>query len=97
MLDAETGVAPWGAPSAAALSVQPAVAGGVVFVGAEDGTVSAFDAAGCGELSCGPLWGVDTGDTAITGTPGVNQGRLYVGAGNRLLAYGLPPRRRPDL
>jgi outer membrane protein assembly factor BamB len=90
VLDAATGATRWTA-AAGSLRLQPAVAGGVVFTGAEDGTVQAFDAAGCGEALCGPRWDVDTGDAPITGAPAVNQGRLYVGTGDgRLLAYGLP-------
>jgi outer membrane protein assembly factor BamB len=66
------------------------VAGGVVFAGADDGTVRAFDAAGCGAPSCAPLWSDATG-SATTGAPAVNQGRLYVGtADGRVVAYGLP-------
>jgi outer membrane protein assembly factor BamB len=90
VLDAATGALKWAA-GAGSVRVQPAVAGGVVFTGAQDGTVMAFAAAGCGQPFCGPLWTVDTGDAAITGAPAVNQGRLYVGtADDRLLAYGLP-------
>lgn len=90
VLDAGTGAPQWTA-AAGSLRVQPAVAGGLVFTGAEDGTVMAFDAAGCGNPSCDPLWSVDAGDTSISGAPAVNQGRLYVGTGDgRLLAYGLP-------
>jgi outer membrane protein assembly factor BamB len=89
VLDAATGALKWAA-GAGSVRVQPAVAGGVVFTGAQDGTVMAFDAAGCGQPFCVPLWTVDTGDAAITGAPAVNQGRLYVGTGDgRLLAYGL--------
>jgi outer membrane protein assembly factor BamB len=90
VLDAATGATEWTAP-AGSLGVQPAVAGGLVFTGAQDGTVMAFDATGCGAPSCGALWNVDSGDVAITGAPAVNQGRLYVGTSDsRLLAYGLP-------
>jgi outer membrane protein assembly factor BamB len=90
VLDAATGATRWTAATGP-LRVQPAVAGGVVFTGAEDGTVMAFDAAGCGAASCAPLWSVDTGDASITGAPAVNQGRLYVGTSDsRVLAYALP-------
>jgi PQQ-like domain len=90
VLDAATGALKWAA-GAGSVRIQPAVAGGTVFTGAEDGRVMAFDAFGCGQPFCPPLWNVDTGDAAITGAPAVNQGRLYVGtADGRLLAYGLP-------
>jgi outer membrane protein assembly factor BamB len=90
VLDAATGATAWKARTGS-LRVQPAVAGGVVFTVGEDGKLTAFDAAGCGQPRCHPLWSADTGDSPITGAPAVNQGRLYAGTGDsRLLAYGLP-------
>jgi outer membrane protein assembly factor BamB len=66
---------------------QPAVAGGVVFAGAEDGAVSAYPAAGCGAATCAPVWSTSTG-SALTGGPVVANGQLYVGTGDgRLVAY----------
>jgi outer membrane protein assembly factor BamB len=62
----------------------------VVFTGSADGTVRAFNAAGCAASVCGQLWADSTG-SEITGAPAVNQGQLYVGtADGRLIAYGLP-------
>jgi outer membrane protein assembly factor BamB len=72
------------------LSVQPAVAGGVVFVAGTGGELAAFDAAGCGAPPCAPLWTGSVGST-ITGSPAVSNGQLYVGtADGRLVAFGLP-------
>lgn len=57
----------------------PAVADGVVYVGAFDGRVYAFDAAGCGAPTCRPLWRGVTGGS-IESTPTVVAGVLYVGS-----------------
>jgi outer membrane protein assembly factor BamB len=66
---------------------QPAVAGGVVFVGTDGGTVDAVVAAGCGAATCPAVWSADVG-AAVTGAPVVTGGRLFVGTGDgRLLAY----------
>ena len=43
------------------LDSSPAVANGVVFVGAFDGKLYAFDADGCGRATCTPLWTGATG------------------------------------
>lgn len=70
--------------------VQPAVAGGVVYVAGDSGVLHAFDAAGCGAPTCEPLWSYDLG-AAITGAPAVNAGQVYVGtADGRVVAFGLP-------
>jgi outer membrane protein assembly factor BamB len=69
--------------------VQPAVAGGVVFVGDGGGFVRAFDAAGCGGPFRLPSWLVGLG--AITGAPAVSNGQLYVGTQDgHLVAFRLP-------
>jgi outer membrane protein assembly factor BamB len=66
---------------------QPAVAGGVVFVGTDGGTVDAVAAAGCGAATCPAVWSADVG-AAVTGAPAVSGGRLLVGTGDgRLLAF----------
>lgn len=89
VLDAADGSLLWEAQAGDALRVQPAVAGGLVFTGADDGSVQAFAAGGCGAATCDPLWSAATG-SRITGAPAVSNGRLYVGtADGRLVAYGL--------
>jgi outer membrane protein assembly factor BamB len=79
----------WSAATDDQLWVQPAVAGGVVYVGSLDGTVSAFDAAGCGAPTCAPLWSADAG-APVTGGLAVYNGRLYVGTAAALVGYALP-------
>jgi outer membrane protein assembly factor BamB len=72
------------------LSLQPAVAGAVVFVAGTGGELAAFDAAGCGSPPCTSLWTASVG-SQITGSPAVSNGQLYVGtADGRLVAFGLP-------
>lgn len=73
------------------LSLQPAVAGGVVSVAGTGGELAAFDATGCASSSCAPLWTGSVG-SQISGSPAVSNGRLYVGtADGRLVAFGLTP------
>jgi outer membrane protein assembly factor BamB len=70
---------------------QPSVGGRVVFtVGSDDGSIEAYDAGGCGAATCQPLWTGDVGP-AITGSPAVANGRVYVSTpGNDVVAFGLP-------
>ena len=63
--------------------VQPAVAGGVVYVGRGDGTVAAFSTSPEPLLGRPPLWSTNAG-SAITGAPAVSDGRLYVGTADGL-------------
>ena len=77
-------------PDNGAPVLQPAVAGGVVYLAGEGGVLYAFDAAGCGAATCEPLWSASV-DSEITGAPAVSNGRVYVGtADGRLVAFGLP-------
>jgi outer membrane protein assembly factor BamB len=81
----------WVGSTDSRITQQPAVAGGVVFVGTASGEVTAFNAAGCGSTVCGTLWSGSTG-SEITGAPAISNGQLYVGtADGRLIAYGLQP------
>jgi hypothetical protein len=90
-LDAATGTVLWrGATgSGAAITAQPASAGGVVFTGSEDGRVSAFDASGCGSPTCGTLWSTSVG-ARIGSPPIVSNGQVYVANANGLTAFRLP-------
>jgi hypothetical protein len=65
----------------------PIVAGGVVFIGSEDG-VFAYDADGCGASTCDPLWSAPSprGATALA----ESNGRLLVLDEAGMTAYGLP-------
>ena len=62
-----------------------AVAGGVVYVGREDGVVEAFAAAGCGAATCPSLTSVGTGGTVLQ--LAVSQGRLFVGSIDTVTAF----------
>jgi outer membrane protein assembly factor BamB len=71
-------------------ALQPAVAGGVVFVGTDAGDVAAYPAAGCGAATCPSLWRRDVG-APVTGAPAVSAGRVYVGASpDKVVAFALP-------
>jgi outer membrane protein assembly factor BamB len=61
------------------LQSSPAVANGVVYVGAFDGKLYAFDANGCGQATCQPLWTGATGGH-IESTPTVSGGVAFVGS-----------------
>jgi hypothetical protein len=58
--------------------LQPAVAGGLVFVAGQAGSLQAYSADGCGDTLCNALWSYATG-SAATGAPAVDQGHLVVG------------------
>jgi outer membrane protein assembly factor BamB len=70
----------------------PAVVGGVVYIGANDSNLYAFDAAGVTNCSgtpkvCAPLWTGPTGE-GIFSSPAVVGGVVYVGADdNKLYAF----------
>ncbi len=88
-----TGTAParictplWTAPTSGIVISSPAVAGGVVYVGSDDGMLYAFDAAGrdatctgTQSRTCSPLWKARTG-LGIESSPAVANGVVYVGS-----------------
>ena len=63
----------------------PAVAGGVVYLGAQDGKLYAFDATGSAPscsgspATCSPLWTATT-DGPVVSSPAVKNGVVYVGS-----------------
>jgi outer membrane protein assembly factor BamB len=61
------------------LMSSPAVANGVVYVGAYDHKLYAFAAHGCGQAFCDPLWTGAT-DGTIESSPTVAGGVVYVGS-----------------
>ncbi len=63
----------------AILESSPAVAHGLVYVGAYDGKVYAFKASGCGRSTCDPVWTGTTGGS-IESTATVVNGVLYIGS-----------------
>jgi outer membrane protein assembly factor BamB len=71
----------------------PAVSNGVVYVGADDGKLYAFDAhgvtncTGASPKTCAPLWTAATGGPVIS-SPAVANGVVYVGSNdNKLYAF----------
>jgi len=77
----------WEAAAGGVPTGQPAVAGGVVYVGTDTGAVDGFHAAGCGAPACAPLWSTGLG-SEITAGPIVAGGKLTVGtADGRLVTF----------
>ena len=74
----------WTAATGSEIEATPAVVNGVVYVGAIDGTLFGFDAAGSTGCSgtpvktCAPLWKAATG-SPLSGSPAVANGVVYVG------------------
>jgi outer membrane protein assembly factor BamB len=75
----------WTALTGNAVYSSPAVAGGTVYVGSDDGKLYAVDAAGVANCSagpprtCSPLWTAATGG-AVRSSPAVAGGTVYVGS-----------------
>ena len=66
----------WALATSGAVESSPAVAGGVVYIGSDDGHVYALKAA-----TGARLWAYDTGAPVVS-SPAVSGGVVYVGAGN---------------
>ncbi len=66
----------------------PAVAGDTILVGASDGRIAAFPAAGCGQADCAPLWQTTIG-TTMTGPPTVVGDVVYATTSNTLVTLRL--------
>ncbi len=77
-LDASSGEIKWRAKVGAAINVPPALHD-QLYVGATDGTLTAFRPAGCGAAICNPRWHASTG-SAITVQPAVANGVVYTGS-----------------
>jgi len=57
----------------------PAIVNGVAYIGSFDGRLYAFNAEGCGQDLCQPLWSGATGN-AVLSSPAVMNGAVYVGS-----------------
>lgn len=78
-------------PSGPIFASSPAVWRGRVYVAsfaaAPDSYLNVFDADGCGEVACDPLW-LGTGGHYLNSSPAVAYGRVYVGSGDgTMLVY----------
>jgi outer membrane protein assembly factor BamB len=59
----------------------PAVVNGVVYIASLDGNLYAFNANGCGQSSCNPLWvGTMNSNFSSLSSPAVVNGMVYVGS-----------------
>ncbi len=68
----------WTASTGDSIESSPVVANDIVYVGSSDDKLYAFNASGCGQPSCSPLW-TSTG-SSITSSPAVANGIVYVSA-----------------
>ena len=71
-VDATTGAVLWSTPAGARVTGAPALADGVLYVPKADGTIQAFDAAGCGAATCPPRWSAPVDGTPLAGQPAVS-------------------------
>ena len=69
------------------MASSPAVANGRVYIGSGDDLLYAFDANGCNQSTCTPLWrGEAVGaPAALLSAPAVANGLVYVGENNGML------------
>ena len=77
----------WKSVSVAQILDSPTVKDGIVYVGSQtsptsnDGKLNAFDANGCGQSVCSPLWQGDAGPQSILeSSPAVANGVVFVGS-----------------
>ena len=68
----------WSGDTAGVVTLQPAIAGGIVYTATSAGVIRAFAAAGCGTATCEPVWKYDVG-VPITGGPSISGGHVLVG------------------
>jgi outer membrane protein assembly factor BamB len=83
VLNAATGATLWRSDGSASVGTEPAIANGIVYVGASDGRLLAYDLAGATGCAgtpkvCTPLW--QTGTGAALSAPSVANGVVYVSA-----------------
>jgi hypothetical protein len=89
VLDVAAGALQWTAHTGSSDATAPSVASGHLYVGAADGRLSAFPAAGCGQATCAPEWsGATRTGTAVSHQPAVAAGVVYVGtSAGRVYAF----------
>jgi outer membrane protein assembly factor BamB len=83
----------WKSTSLAQILDSPTVANGIVYVGSQtsfssnDGKLYAFDADGCGQSSCQPLWTGPLGSAPFSSSPAVFKGTVYIAGQHALSAF----------
>jgi outer membrane protein assembly factor BamB len=67
----------------------PAIVNGVAYIGSLDGNLYVFNANGCGQSSCFPLWeGVMDSEFSTVSSPAVANGTVFIGsADHKLFAF----------
>jgi outer membrane protein assembly factor BamB len=78
-LSAATGLQAWSGTLGATASAAPAIGNGFVYVPTASGKLDVFDANGCGQVICAPLWSANTG-SSISQQPAVVAGGLVYSA-----------------
>lgn len=68
----------------AAILSAPTVANGVVYAGRNTNEVLAWPAAPCGHFVCSRIWSGLTGDSIVSSSPTVVNGKLYIGSADNL-------------
>jgi len=64
----------------------PAIVDGVAYIGSTDGNLYAFNASGCGQSQCDPLWkGTMDPNFFVLSSPAVVNGMVYIGSENHKL------------
>ena len=86
-VDANTGIVLWTGPSVQDGVSGPAVARGVAYAGGADGYLSAFDATGCEEPICQPLWKGAAGGQLDGLAPAVANGVVFKPRTDWLVAF----------
>src|SRR5438132_1069831 len=77
----------WTGATGGAIEPTATVGGGVVYVGSDDGTLYAFDAAGCGAAKCRALWTGNLGSSVFESTPALANGMVYLGSQHNVAAF----------
>ena len=74
----------------------PAIANGIAYIGSFDGRLYAFNADGCGQDECQPLWSGATGND-IQSSPTVMNNTVYIGSeDHKLYAFAANGCGQPD-
>jgi outer membrane protein assembly factor BamB len=78
----------WTATTGGSIHASPTIAGSYAFVVSGDALLHVYLVAGCGSSTCTDIWTGDLQGNVPTGSSAaVAGGRVYVGAGNSLLAF----------
>jgi len=86
-IDPENGDLLWTGITGEGSLAGPVVANGLVYIHSNVGYLYAFDASGCAEEICSPLWGGETPLVDDHQNPAVADGKLYMGSNGTFYAF----------